>query len=65
MIKSENCFLSDTQTKHKMAFEVLAKPIYGLATGTAIFCIIVMLINLHIKKTALKTMVSREFGKSI
>ena len=48
-----------------MAYEVLAKPIYGLATGTAIFFLIVMLINLHIKKTALKTMVSREFGKSL
>ena len=48
-----------------MAYEVLAKPIYGLATGTAIFFLIVMLINLHIKKTALKTMVSREFGKNL
>ena len=46
-------------------YETLAKPIYGLATGTAIFCVIVLLINLHIKKTAMKTMVSREFGSNI
>ena len=46
-------------------YETLAKPIYGLTTGTAIFCVIVLLINLHIKKTAMKTMVSREFGSII